>query len=103
MRDRSLNVLRACAAAGALVIGVPVPSAQKFTPPPTQESILPNPAAPDSYEARLVATMAPYVPEEQVSGVIRLWGHGNAKLPWMRHLVALWEADRKSTRLNSSH
>ena len=74
------------------MIGVPVPSAQKFTPPPTQESILPNPAAPDSYEARLVATMAPYVPEEQVSGVIRLWGHGNAKLPWMRHLVALWEA-----------
>jgi len=91
MQHRSLIALRACAAAGALVVGVPALSGQKFTPPPPLESIAPTPAAPDSYQRRLVATMAPYVPDEQVSGVLRLWGHGNAKLPWMRHLVALWE------------
>jgi phosphate transport system substrate-binding protein len=91
MPHRLPIALRACAAAAALAFGFPALSAQKFTPPPTLESIPPHPAASDSYEARLVATMAPYVPEEQVSGVIRLWGHGNAKLPWMRHLVALWE------------
>jgi phosphate transport system substrate-binding protein len=65
--------------------------AQSFTPPPTLESIPPHPALPDSYEARLVAKLAPYRPQHRVTGVIRLWGHGNAKLPWMRHLVALWE------------
>jgi phosphate transport system substrate-binding protein len=65
--------------------------AQTFTPPPTLESIPPHPVAPDSYEAKLVAHLAPYRPEQQVTGVIRLWGHGNVKLPWMRNLVALWE------------
>lgn len=63
----------------------------KFTPPPTLESIPPQPAAHDSYEARLVATMSPYVPQTRVTGTIRLWGHGNRKLPWMRHLVMLWQ------------
>lgn len=66
-------------------------AAPKLTPPPALESIPPQPAAPDSHEVKLVAGLAPYQPEQRVSGVIRLWGHGNAKLPWMRHLVALWE------------
>src|ERR1700737_4941221 len=65
--------------------------AQTFTPPPSLESIPPHPAAPDSYEVRLVESLAPYVPEQSVSGVIRLWGHGNVKLPWMKQLVSLWE------------
>jgi phosphate transport system substrate-binding protein len=67
--------------------------AQSFTPPPTLESIPPHPAAADSYEVHLVETLPRYVPHVQVSGVIRLWGHGNAKLPWMRHLVEAWEGD----------
>jgi phosphate transport system substrate-binding protein len=67
--------------------------AQIFTPPPTLESIPPHPAAPDSYEVHLVETLSPYVPQQNVSGVIRLWGHGNSKLPWMRHLVEAWERD----------
>lgn len=75
----------------AIAITSQVLGAPKFTPPPTPESIPPQPAAPDSYEARLVGRMAPYLPQVQVSGVIRLWGHGNAKLPWMRFLVTLWE------------
>jgi phosphate transport system substrate-binding protein len=67
--------------------------AQTFTPPPSLESIPPHPAAPDSYEVHLVEILSPYVPQQNVSGVIRLWGHGNAKLPWMRHLVEAWERD----------
>jgi phosphate transport system substrate-binding protein len=63
----------------------------RLTPPPSLASIPPQPAAPDSYAARVVATLPPYVPEAQVSGVIRVWGHGNPKLPWMRHLVTLWD------------
>lgn len=70
--------------------GAPV-FATKYTPPPTLESIPPQPAAPDSYEVKLVQTMMPYKPEQQVSGRISLWGHGNVRLPWMRHLVRLWE------------
>ena len=34
--------------------------------------------------------MPPYVPATRVTGVISIWGHGNPKLPWMRHLVNLW-------------
>jgi phosphate transport system substrate-binding protein len=67
--------------------------AQTFTPPPSLESIPPHPAAPGSYEAHLVKTLSPYVPQQNVSGVIRLWGHGNAKVPWLRHLVEAWERD----------
>jgi phosphate transport system substrate-binding protein len=40
-----------------------------------------------------VAASAPaYAPLEQVGGVIRIWGHGNVKLPWMMNLVRSWEA-----------
>jgi phosphate transport system substrate-binding protein len=77
--------------AALLAFGAPVLSTPKLTPPPTPGLIPPTPAAPDSYEVRLVETLPAYFPEKQVSGVIRLWGHGNSKLPWMRHLVTLWE------------
>lgn len=75
----------------ALLIGIaPVCAAPRLTPPPTLASIPPRPVAADSYEARLVAGLPRYVPLAQVSGVIRIWGHGNPKLPWMQHLVRLW-------------
>ncbi len=50
-----------------------------------------TPADPDSFEAQLVGSFPGYTPEQPVSGVIRIWGHGHAKLPWMRPLVTLWE------------
>jgi phosphate transport system substrate-binding protein len=55
-----------------------------------QTVVLAAPAAPDSYEARIVASFPTYVPAEPVSGVIRIWGHGKRTLPWMRPLVTLW-------------
>ncbi len=32
-----------------------------------------------------------YRPREDVAGVIRIWGHGHIKLPWMKPLVQSWE------------
>lgn len=66
------------------------PPAIRLTPKPSLASIPPQPAAPNSFQVRLVATLPPYVPQTQVSGVIRIWGHGNPRLPWMRHLIRLW-------------
>lgn len=68
--------------------------AQRLTP--AVQRIEPTPVAPGSMEARIVAKLPRYVPQEQVSGTISLWGHGNAKLPWMRHLVGLWETGFKA-------
>jgi phosphate transport system substrate-binding protein len=49
-------------------------------------------AATDSrLEAKIVASMPAYRPEQQVSGVIRIWGHGSLKIPWMKPLVSFWE------------
>lgn len=73
--------MRAAFAALALSLGA---HAQVMTPP--------RPVAPDSLEARIVATYPRYEPRERVSGTIRLWGHGNRALPWMRDLVDKWEA-----------
>lgn len=50
-----------------------------------------TPVAPDSYEAQIVAAFPAYIPQQPVSGIIRIWGHGNSRLPWMRNLVTLWE------------
>lgn len=84
--------LRAAAAFAAMVLsGAAALAGPRLTPPPSLASIPPQPAAPDSYAARVVATLPPYVPDTRVSGVIRIWGHGNPKLPWMRHLVNLWD------------
>jgi phosphate transport system substrate-binding protein len=84
--------LRATAVVAAMMsAGAAAHAGRHLTPPPTLASIPPRPAASDSYAARVVAKLPPYVPESRVSGVIRIWGHGNPKLPWMRHLVSLWE------------
>jgi phosphate transport system substrate-binding protein len=58
---------------------------------PANQRIDPRPAAPGSIERVTVAKLPPYRPEGSVSGKLRLWGHGNRKLPWMRNLVQLWE------------
>ena len=47
----------------------------------------------DSYESRVVASFPGYAPEQQVSGVIRVSGHGSAGNPWMRQLLIAWEKD----------
>jgi phosphate transport system substrate-binding protein len=41
--------------------------------------------------AQLVASLPSYQPEAQVSGVVRLWGHGSFSRPFMRLLVARWK------------
>ena len=46
-----------------------------------------------SYEDRVVASFPHYVPQQKVSGVIRISGHGSAKIAWMRQLLLLWEQD----------
>jgi phosphate transport system substrate-binding protein len=48
-----------------------------------------------SYENRVVASFPHYVPQQKVSGIIRISGHGSAKIAWMRQLVTLWEQDFK--------
>ena len=42
-------------------------------------------------EAEAVASLPRYEPREPVAGVIRIWGHGHIKLPWMKPLVMAWE------------
>jgi phosphate transport system substrate-binding protein len=51
----------------------------------------PHSVAKGALEARIVASFPRYVPQQGVSGVISIWGHGNRQLPWMRNLVSLWE------------
>lgn len=59
---------------------------------PADQRIDPNPARPGSFEVRTALAYPPYAPERPVSGPIRLWGHGNRKLPWMRNLIDSWNA-----------
>lgn len=65
----------------------------RLTPPPSPDALAlrPTPAAPSSFEVRIVEQLPAYVPEQSVSGTISLWGHGNRKLPWMHALVESWE------------
>ncbi len=44
-----------------------------------------------SLEAKVVALVPRYQPEQKVSGVIRIWGHGSLKIPWLKQLVSYWE------------
>ncbi len=48
---------------------------------------------PQAYEKQVVSEFPAYEPEQQVSGVIRVAGHGSAKLPWMKQLLTAWERD----------
>src|SRR5579872_5252653 len=60
--------LRATAITAAMVLaGAAALAARHLTPPPSLASIPPRPAAPDSYAARVVAKLPPYVPQAQVS------------------------------------
>lgn len=77
--------------AATVLAGAPALAGTHLTPPPSLATIPPQPAAAGSYAARVVARLPPYVPETRISGVIRIWGHGNPRLPWMRHLVTLWD------------
>lgn len=58
---------------------------------PADQRIDPKPALPGSIERLTADTLPPYQPQVPVSARLRLWGHGNRKLPWMRNLVDLWE------------
>src|SRR5579872_6461948 len=58
---------------------------------PANQRIDPKPAPRGSIERLTVAKLDAYQPEARVSSRIRLWGHGNRNLPWMRNLVDLWE------------
>ncbi|HYZ47891.1 MAG TPA: substrate-binding domain-containing protein [Sphingomonas sp.] len=81
---------RAFLGSAAAALALPA-RAQRLTP--AVQRIDPRPALPDSPAARAVAGMPRYRPEQSVSGAIRLWGHGNRKLPWMHYLVDQWAAD----------
>jgi phosphate transport system substrate-binding protein len=48
---------------------------------------------PKSYESRVAAQFPAYVPQQMVSGTIRVSGHGSASNPWMRQLLTAWEKD----------
>jgi phosphate transport system substrate-binding protein len=48
-------------------------------------------AADSAFEAEVAASLPRYEPRQQVAGVIRIWGHGHIKLPWMKPLVRAWE------------
>lgn len=65
--------------------------AQRLTP--AVQKIEPRPQPPDSVAARAAAAMPPYCPNEPVSATVRLWGHGNRKLPWMHYLIDQWAED----------
>jgi len=74
----------------AVVWTLPAP-AQRLTP--AIQKIDPRPQPPGSVAAKAAAAMPRYRPDARVSGTIRLWGHGNRKLPWMHYLVDQWAAD----------
>src|ERR1700716_973869 len=42
-------------------------------------------------ESKIAASAPSYRPEQTVSGVIRIWGHGSLKIPWLKQLVSYWE------------
>lgn len=45
----------------------------------------------NGYEYQVLASFPHYVAQQQVTGVIRISGHGSAKIAWMRQLITLWE------------
>ena len=58
-----------------------------------QSQAIPAGTPPGPYERSVVAAYPPYVPMQRVSGVIHVTGHGSAKIPWMKPLLAAWEKD----------
>jgi phosphate transport system substrate-binding protein len=47
----------------------------------------------EPYESQVVSSLPHYAPQGQVHGVIRISGHGSAKIPWMRQLLLMWQED----------
>lgn len=82
------DLARRSALGGACALLALQASAQRLTP--ANQKIDPKPALPGSIEVRTVAAMPHYQPQERVAGAIRIWGHGNRNLPWMRNLIDLW-------------
>ena len=62
------------------------------TPPCLAQIAQVTPEA-NSYESRVAASFPAYVPQQQVRGVIRISGHGSAKNPWLKPLLAGWQRD----------
>jgi len=55
---------------------------------------IPGPAPRYSaYAMKVAASLPPYRPQEQVTGTIRLWGHGSPKHDFMGGLLHRWEQD----------
>lgn len=81
------------AALFASTVGVHAQQGPRLTPAysPTSEAAKPSPVSASSLEARIVATLPPYRPEQSVSGTLSIWGHGNVHLPWMQHLITTLE------------
>jgi phosphate transport system substrate-binding protein len=50
-------------------------------------------AAPSDYALEVAASLPAYRPREQVTGTIRLWGHGSPKHDFMGQLLRRWEED----------
>lgn len=75
---------------GGVALTASRPAWGRILTPPNQR-IDPQPALPGGIERRTVAQMSGYRPQDPVASTLRLWGHGNRKLPWMRNLVQLWE------------
>ncbi|PKB19031.1 phosphate transport system substrate-binding protein [Novosphingobium kunmingense] len=78
---------RSFIAAGLAAFAAPV-RGQRLTP--AVQTIEPRPQPAGSVAARAAAAMPRYRPQERITGAIRLWGHGNRKLPWMHYLVDKW-------------
>lgn len=45
------------------------------------------------YAMKVADSLPPYAPKEQVTGTIRLWGHGSPKHDFMGKLVLRWDQD----------
>ncbi|OHD00063.1 MAG: hypothetical protein A2885_21265 [Sphingopyxis sp. RIFCSPHIGHO2_01_FULL_65_24] len=86
-----MSLARRTLIGGAFALWAMPAAAQRLTP--AVQKIDPRPQAPGSVAARAAAAMPRYAPAEKVSGDIRLWGHGNRKLPWMHYLVDQWAED----------
>ncbi len=79
--------------AAMALAGVPAHAQPGPRPAPSPDSIGLRPAAPESYAARVVASLPSYVPAAGVSGVIRIWGHGSPKHDFLGKLLRRWEAE----------
>lgn len=49
--------------------------------------------ASSAYAMKVADSLPPYAPKEQVTGTIRLWGHGSPKHDFMGPLVHRWDED----------